>query len=161
MFNNSDKKGFTLIEILIVVAIIALLSSVILVGLGTFRAKGRDSRRMADLREVQNGLELYFIKNGWYPNASDWNGVTTALTGAGIGVSVIPRDLSSGWSYGYCVFNNGLNYVIAAYLEDASNPALSQYDGAFGCQPQVIGPGGASPNCGTKTTPTNKYCITF
>ncbi|MCD6568701.1 type II secretion system protein, partial [bacterium] len=42
------NKGFTLIEMLIVISIIALLASMILVGMGGARAKARDSRRIAD-----------------------------------------------------------------------------------------------------------------
>jgi prepilin-type N-terminal cleavage/methylation domain-containing protein len=54
-----NKKGFTLIEVLTVVAIIGLLASIVLVGLGSFRTRGRDTRRIADLRSTQNALELY------------------------------------------------------------------------------------------------------
>ena len=60
----STEKGFTLIEILIVVAIIAILASVVLVGLGPTQSGGRDARRVSDLSEVQNGFELYYNKSG-------------------------------------------------------------------------------------------------
>src|SRR3989344_3217427 len=60
------KGGFTLIEILIVVSIIGLLASIIFVGLGSSRARGRDARRIADLSSIKTGLELYFSKNGRY-----------------------------------------------------------------------------------------------
>ena len=69
---KKSQQGFTLIEILIVVAIIAILASVVLVGLGPTQAQGRDARRISDLREVQTGLELYYNKNGVYPTASTW-----------------------------------------------------------------------------------------
>ena len=45
------RKGFTLIEILVVVAIISILASVVLVGLGPTRKIGRDARRISDLPE--------------------------------------------------------------------------------------------------------------
>ena len=59
-----NNSGFTLIEILIVVSIIGLLSAVTLIGLGSFRAAGKDARRVADLRQYQNGLELYYTAKG-------------------------------------------------------------------------------------------------
>src|SRR5579863_3533942 len=64
------RKGFTLIEILIVVAIIAILASIVLVGLGPTQQAGRDARRLSDLHEVQNGLELYYNSCGYYPGTS-------------------------------------------------------------------------------------------
>lgn len=66
-YKLQKEKGFTLIELLIVVAIIGLLASAVLVGLGGFRARGRDARRIADLRETRKALELYYIKNNKYP----------------------------------------------------------------------------------------------
>lgn len=123
----SNKKGFTLIEILIVVAIIGLLASVVLVGLGAFRTRGRDARRIADLRETQNALELYYTKNQTYPNATTWAGLTPLLTGGNIGISTISNDPLGGtntYYYGVNSTNNYQNYVIGATLEDNTNPAL-------------------------------------
>jgi len=74
---QKKNKGFTLIEMLVVVAVIGLLASLILVGLSDFRTRGRDTRRIADIKEVQNGLEVYYMKNGTYPiiqdSATGWN----------------------------------------------------------------------------------------
>jgi len=121
--------GFTLIELLIVVAIIGLLASVVLVGLGGFRARGRDARRIADLRETQNALELYYTKNNAYPAATvgdSWGGLKTTLIGAGIGVTTISNDpLGTSRSYQYGVSSDFQNYVERATLEDSNNPALT------------------------------------
>jgi len=123
------KKGFTLIELLIVVAIIGLLASVVLVGLGGFRSRGRDARRIADLRETQNALELYYTKNNAYPSISGtdtWVSLKTSLTGAGIGVTTISNDpLFPSRTYEYGVAGDNQNYVLKATLEDISNPALN------------------------------------
>jgi len=156
-----SKKGFTLIEILVVVAIIGLLASIILVGLGSFRARGRDARRIADLREVQNALELYFTKYGYYPQGSSWSALTSALIGAGIGVNSIPNDPTTGWNYGYCRSGTS-QYVLAAYLEDITNPQLKQYPTGtnFPCTPTLSGTP-SDPSCSTASAVTNKYCLIF
>ena|SRR3989344_7554095 len=52
------NKGFTLIELLVVIAIIGILSSVVLASLNSARAKGRDSRRVSDLKQVANSVAL-------------------------------------------------------------------------------------------------------
>lgn len=155
------KKGFTLIEVLIVVAIIGILASIILLGLGAFRGKGRDSRRMTDLRQVQNALELYFVKNGYYPNVSSWSELTTNLVNAGIGIITVSNDPTTGWNYGYCRAASE-SYVLAAYLEDVNNPALTQYPSGtiFPCDPVLIGTP-SNPACSKGGSVTNKYCLTF
>jgi len=63
------NKGFTLIELMVVIAIIGLLSSVILAALNTTRSKGRDAKRVASVKQIQIALELYYDKNGVYPTS--------------------------------------------------------------------------------------------
>jgi len=61
------RKGFTLIELLVVIAIIGILSTLAVVSLGGARERARDSKRLADIRNVQTALELYFTDNNEYP----------------------------------------------------------------------------------------------
>lgn len=79
-----QKKGFTLIELLVVVAIIGLLSTLSIVALNSARAKSRDARRVADVKQIQTALELYYNDNGQYP------GSTASLTPAYMGVVPTP-----------------------------------------------------------------------
>lgn len=64
---NKKTSGFTLIELLVVIAIISLLSSVVLASLNSARSKARDARRIADIRQIQTALELYYDSYGNYP----------------------------------------------------------------------------------------------
>jgi len=117
-----------------VITIIALLASLILVGMGSARAKARDSRRIADLHNVQNALELYFAKNGKYPTGiTDWNSLVTTLTGAGIGVSQVPKDPlnNTTYYYRYGVDTNGTDYVLGAQLEQCDIALNSDIDGTL------------------------------
>ena len=136
-FYSMKKGGFTLIEILVVVAIISILVGSVLVGLGPAQRQGRDTRRIADLRQIQNALELYFAKCGYYPGTaqstatcgayqavSTWGDLTTALTGSSLGVSQIPNDPTSGKNYVYG--SDGTGYVLGATLEDPNNPVLQR-----------------------------------
>ena len=64
------KRGslaFTLIELLVVVAIIGLIATLAAVGLSDARAKGRDEKRVTDLKQIQKALELTFQPSAGYP----------------------------------------------------------------------------------------------
>ncbi len=62
-----NSRGFTLIEVTVTVAIIALLSAGILFGISEASQKARDADRVADLRTLQSAIELYKQKYGQYP----------------------------------------------------------------------------------------------
>lgn len=74
-----QQKGFTLMELLIVIAIIGILSAVVLASLGGSQARARDSKRLNDLRQVQTALETYWTDNGHYPVTGGWSGVCTSF----------------------------------------------------------------------------------
>lgn len=65
---NKNNKGFTLIELLVVIAIIAILSTVVMAGLNSARLKGRDAKRLSDIKSVQAALELFFDTCSGYPS---------------------------------------------------------------------------------------------
>jgi prepilin-type N-terminal cleavage/methylation domain-containing protein len=160
--NNIRLSGFTLIEILIVVAIIAILSSVVLVGLGPTQQAGRDARRLSDLRETQTGLELYYSKCGYYPGGaapaacpawaanSTWAAMAASLTGSAIGVASVPIDPTAGKTYYYTAFTGGSSYTIGAVLENANNAVFTGYAAP------------ANPPTGiTSCAASSTYCITL
>jgi len=65
---KKEQKGFTLIELLVVIAIIGILAAVVLVSLNSARQKSRDAKRLADIRQIQTALELFYNDNGGYPD---------------------------------------------------------------------------------------------
>ncbi|MFH1979046.1 MAG: type II secretion system protein [Patescibacteria group bacterium] len=136
MFNR--KKGFTLIELLVVIAIIGILASVVLASLNSARKKSRDARRVADIKQIQLALELYFDANSTYP-------VGTSLAAlAPDYIATIPADpLSSVGAYKYqaitssgtqtaCSSGTCTYYHLGAIMEESTNPALPGSDNTVG-----------------------------
>lgn len=66
------KKAFTLIELLVVIAIIGLLATLSVLALNNARLKARDSKRLADVKQIQTSLELYFNSTGHYPSSEEF-----------------------------------------------------------------------------------------
>ncbi|OGH95186.1 MAG: hypothetical protein A2538_03375 [Candidatus Magasanikbacteria bacterium RIFOXYD2_FULL_41_14] len=127
-----NKKGFTLIELLIVVAIIGLLSTLAVVALGSARVKARDSKRLADLKQLQTALELFYTDNNEYPTGS---GVLLGSTAAAclnstVGwattgcdnpyMGLVPVDPKDG-NYTYTAASSSSSYTITATLEGNVN----------------------------------------
>jgi len=78
------QAGFTIIEMLIVVTIIAMLAGILVPVLEDSAKSARDARRAADLKSVQASLEAYKRVNGVYPSTSgQWKGDAPTFGGLG------------------------------------------------------------------------------
>lgn len=143
------QRAFTLIELLVVVAIIGLLAAIVIGSLNTTRMKGRDARRIADLAEIRNALELFNDSNGYYPRSQcGWDSncggywtnsydSTWTVLGSSLApyIATLPKDpinnnpspyAALGY-YGYAYGDVGrytqkLSYNLITQLEDPNNP---------------------------------------
>ncbi|MCL4427019.1 type II secretion system GspH family protein [Patescibacteria group bacterium] len=129
---TSHSKAFTLIELLIVVAIIGLLAAIITVTVAGAISKGRDARRIADLNTMRTAMYQYYTNNnGSFPsvgasttcNNASFASLSASLVTAGILQSNLVDPLNSG-NYLYYAAENTSSFVLGAELENSSNPAL-------------------------------------
>ena len=126
--SNSYKKGqgvFTLMELLVVVAIMAILLAVIMVSVSSSRQKGRDAKRIGDVRALSNALELYRSTNNAYPTT-----LTPLMPNY---ISTLPKDPSTNLDYFYTgldgtVTNICTGYHLGASMETSNSVMSSDAD---------------------------------
>lgn len=133
--SESSKKGFTLIELMVTIAIIAIISAVGVVVYSSAQKSGRISKRVQDLKAIQTALELYKSAVGTYPiQAGTWDCVETLSSPlAPDYMPVVPKDpLDSGSAvtncYQYRSDDVGNEYKIRTnptIASDASGPEMS------------------------------------
>jgi len=145
---DNKKRGFTLIELLVVISIIGLLSTISVVALNGARKKGRDAKRIGDIKQIQTALELYFNDNYAYPVevaavtlgatgqlalctggfAADCSGVKTYM-------GIVPANPTPGGAaYTYAI-STGDTYSITFTLEENTGGLAA---GAYTASPNGI-----------------------
>ena len=139
------QKGFTLIELLVVIAIIGLLSTMEVVSLNSARGKARDAKRVSDVKQISNLIEM-----------------AAANTGSGSYQGILPAACD-GTTYGVllsaCTGASSFESVDLATVADPS--------GANGCTTldgttPVLSPCGYSSTVDNSTaTGSNDYEICF
>ena len=65
-----NKSGFTLVEMIMVVAVLAILVTISVVAYNGSQARSRDAKRKVDITNIVKALELYYADNGTYPITS-------------------------------------------------------------------------------------------
>lgn len=76
---KSKPRGFTLVELLIVIVVIAILAAIAIVAYNGVQERARDSQRDSDIRTIRNALEMYYTEHGHFPTSH--NGGTLINSG--------------------------------------------------------------------------------
>lgn len=107
------RKGFTLLELLVVISIIGILVAMGTVSYSTAQKKGRDSKRKSDLKSIQNAMEECYSLDTAYPTTITGGAALTCTGGAQV-MTTTPQDPKSG-DYSFTLAAD--SYAICADLE--------------------------------------------
>ena len=89
-------QGFTIVELLIVIVVIAILAAITIVAFNGVQARARDSERRSDFSHLQKAIEMYMADNGEYPycGASNATAVTSCEI-SGLAARLTPKYMSA------------------------------------------------------------------
>jgi type II secretion system protein G len=145
---SKTPRGFTIVELLIVIVVIGILAAITMVTYANIQQRGRDSGRLSDMKAIQTALENYKTINTTYPNPTsvnaDWEeshednpGDFMEYLVSGGFINKVPIDPinNSAMRYRYyrypagyydCDATKGAYYVIGIVdLESSGRPAAS------------------------------------
>lgn len=164
------QRGFTVIELLVVVAIIGILVAILLANFTDARELARDDARQANLKEMQLAIELYRSQNGRYPEAGcgrggAWTGqvpnygdCTDYVSGLVPDyIAELPVDTTHNNNFaGYIYKTNGSGtmYKLMAF-RSVEQKTLSSYDDEFARCPVSQG----SSYCSASGPQNNTYAV--
>jgi|SRR5579884_2142322 len=70
---KKQNRGFTIVELLIVIVVIGILALLVITTYSGIQAKARNAKRQSDVKSLQTQLEAFFSQNGYYPSNTDMN----------------------------------------------------------------------------------------
>jgi general secretion pathway protein G len=117
-----QQQGFTLIEIMVVIAILGLLAVIVVQNLRGATDRAKRTKAMADLAELKTALDRYYIDQGSYPTTDQ--GLQALVTPPAQNgadpegyVKHIPNDP---WNNPYVYQSDGNTYVLKSYGADGA-----------------------------------------
>jgi type IV pilus assembly protein PilE len=130
-----SMQGFTLVELLVVISIIGILTTVTMVNYASSQQRARDTQRKNDFKIIRDALEAYKLDTAGqnYPIATAGSGTSTAnFTTMGAAMATYnhlkspypkdPKDTGSG-IFQYRYRSDGLTYTLDTCFENRNDPS--------------------------------------
>jgi prepilin-type N-terminal cleavage/methylation domain-containing protein len=108
------RAGFTLIEMLVVMAIFSLIASFVTARTQEVRTDARDTQRKRDLNTLRTAVSIFRDQKDRWPN--DLNELKTSDI-----MNVLPQDPSRDKTYGYSTSSSNADICLVACMEKSNN----------------------------------------
>ena len=118
------NKGFTLVELLVVMSIIGILVSIVGGGFRSSQARGRDAQRKSDLKAVSSAVEIYYSDYGKYPDDSLISWGQEFSDAKTVFIKKLPEDPVSAQSYYYRTLDSNQKFQLFTKLENSQDKDL-------------------------------------
>lgn len=112
MSGKDKQKGFTLVELIIVMAILAVLAGIAVPKFGTVLADSKDKADDANRAMITNAIELYYANEGTEPPAKSGGDVLDTLVDEGY-LKEVPKEPKSNTEYSVASVTAGANGKLA------------------------------------------------
>lgn len=131
------RNGFTLVELIVVIAILAILWTIAFLSLQWYSKDARDSVRVSDMKNIETWLELFSIKSWRYPepdNATSYSWWTTEVfkqwlfwdnVTRAININLTPLDPKTETKYVYSVSKGWSYYQLWADKENSQSSIVN------------------------------------
>lgn len=73
---KSNQKGFTIVELLIVIVVIGILAALVITTFTGIQQRARNTERQTDIKAIHGQVEAYYAQNGRYPTLDNMNDTT-------------------------------------------------------------------------------------
>jgi len=107
------QKGFTIVELLIVIVVIGILAAIVIVAFNGVQQRARDAERTSEIKTIQKKLEVFKAENGYYPSA--YNMRTAAWRQTNMGLNDAASRPTGGAALGYCWAGTPNEYCYVPY----------------------------------------------
>lgn len=121
---NANRRGFTIVELLIVIVVIAILAAITVVAYNGIQTKAENDKTINAVGVYIKAIQLYAVENDQYPSTSTWPclGDYGSLTGTVCGAVVDAPSSTCNYSGGTSV-NAAFDTLLSGYI--AKKPSMS------------------------------------